>query len=374
MGVYLRGNRWMVFCHDEKRKRHDKSFGAGDAAQQKAEEFDAAVKQARKDGWNPSFAELLATLVKVDAAPTDPKRITFEELCEAYLNDRIISGTAEEKLRGLKAIIKNTYFAYLDKDKPAADFTYLGDIAPFLKAMCSPKPDGKLRAQGTINRYGDYLAAIFNFGERVGLITNNPVKGRRKAKEVPREVKLTVADIEKIMDAAEPHIRWAIEVCFNLGTRSGASELLALKWENVDFEKAQVRIFAIKTKTYRTVPVSESFLQRLKEQFRVAETDHLIEYKGRPIKNIAKGFRSACKAAGIPYHARMYDLRHMYASTMLASGADLKAVSLLMGHADVTMTANTYYQYIPGEKEKAVSKLPCLSSRKPDIKIRRAAQ
>jgi len=54
----------------------------------------------------------------------------------------------------------------------------------------------------------------------------------------------------------------------------------------------------------------------------------------------------------------MYDLRHLFATTMLSKGADLAAVSKLMGHSRVTMTADTYYQYLQGEKERAVGLLP----------------
>jgi site-specific recombinase XerD len=50
--------------------------------------------------------------------------------------------------------------------------------------------------------------------------------------------------------------------------------------------------------------------------------------------------------AGINVPTRMYDLRHLYATTMLTNGADLAAVSTLMGHSTITMTADTYYQYI----------------------------
>ena len=47
-------------------------------------------------------------------------------------------------------------------------------------------------------------------------------------------------------------------------------------------------------------------------------------------------------------------------SIMLANGADLAAVSKLMGHSTVKMTADVYYHYLEGEKEKAVGKLPSL--------------
>lgn len=164
------------------------------------------------------------------------------------------------------------------------------------------------------------------------------------------------------MKVAGKHVQWAIEVCFNLGTRTGPSELLALKWENVDFDKAEVLIYGSKTKSFRTVPVTPDFLTRLKEKKAEARTEYIVEYKGRQVKSLAHGFKNACVAAGITYPVCMYDLRHLFASTMLANGADLAAVSKLMGHAKITMTANVYYQYMQGEKERAVSLLPKLAA------------
>lgn len=133
-----------------------------------------------------------------------------------------------------------------------------------------------------------------------------------------------------------------------------------MKWDNVDFNNGEVLIYASKTKTYRKVPVSKSFLPRLQEMKNTSKSGYVIEYHGRQVKKIAKAFRTACKNAGITYPVRMYDLRHMFATIMLSNGADLAAVSKLMGHSRVDMTANVYYQYMQGEKERAVNLLPVL--------------
>ena len=50
----------------------------------------------------------------------------------------------------------------------------------------------------------------------------------------------------------------------------------------------------------------------------------------------------------------MYDLRHLFATTLLSKGADLAAVSKMMGHATVKMTADTYYHYMGRRPSKAV--------------------
>lgn len=173
-------------------------------------------------------------------------------------------------------------------------------------------------------------------------------------------MQIGVDDLKRIMEYAEPHIRWAMEVCFNLGTRPGPSELFALRWEHVDFEAGSVRIYATKTKTFRTVPVTHAFLGRLREMKDKSQSSYVIEYRGKPLTTIRKSFKTACMKAGIKVPVRMYDLRHLFATTMLSNGAELAAVSKLMGHSTVKMTADVYCHYLEGEKEKAVGKLPSL--------------
>ncbi|MCR5563144.1 MAG: tyrosine-type recombinase/integrase, partial [Desulfovibrio sp.] len=71
-----------------------------------------------------------------------------------------------------------------------------------------------------------------------------------------------------------------------------------------------------------------------------------------------KAFKSACDRAEIPYQVRMYDFRHLYATMMLNNGADLAAVSRLMGHSRISTTANNYYETRSSEMKRAVSLLP----------------
>ena len=51
----------------------------------------------------------------------------------------------------------------------------------------------------------------------------------------------------------------------------------------------------------------------------------------------------------------------MYATYMLNSGGDLAAVSAMLGHSDVSLTANTYYQAMSKEKQRSANLLPTLN-------------
>ena len=390
MGVYQRDGRYMVYWQ-ENGKRHDKSFGRGDDARLRAEAFDLVIQQAKAEGIAPvQVAPVIETVagpvldaqnavpavdsvVQVAAAPAAAPAvaqvmpspvagITFGQLSMMYLDHLRVSGRTEKHIASLENLLKRMFFDILGRDTPVAGMTYLKDIVPFIRQMQGvSEQTGKPRSQASVNRYCDYVDAIFNFGMEMELISKSPMKGRKKAKEQPRDVQVSVDDIRRIMDHAEPHIRWAMEACFNLGTRPGPSELFALRWEHVDFDGCTVRIYATKTKTFRTVPVTESFLDRLREMRDKSQSGFIVEYEGKPLTTIRRSFNTACEKAGITVDVRMYDLRHLFATTMLANGADLAAVSKLMGHSTVKMTADVYYHYLEGEKEKAVGKLPSLA-------------
>ena len=291
----------------------------------------------------------------------EPSGITLAELGKKYLDHMRASGRTEKHIRNIERLLDHQFVPVIG-DKPVDSLTYQGDMVPFILHFKGVSGStGKERSQYTVNKYCDYLSFIFNFGIDNGFTQVNPLKNWKKPKVQPWDLKLTLDDARKIMEHAEPHLKWAMEVCFNLGTRPGESELLSLKWDDVDFAAGNVRIYASKTKTYRTVPINPDFLKRMEAEKKESVSGFVIEYMGRGLTTIRKSFKNACQRAGITYQTRMYDLRHLFATTLLNKGADLAAVSKMMGHSTVKLTADTYYHYMEGEKERAVRLLPGLA-------------
>jgi len=371
MGVYQRDSRWMVYWHSNG-KRHDKSFGRGELGQAKAQVFDKAVQDALAKGLpipDPALLTAPVQVVKTVSMTNEPSSqvlgqqpagMTLSDLGARYLDHMRASGRTDNHIRNIERLLANKFIPVLG-DKPVDSMTYQGDMVPFILHFKGISDTTKKeRSQVTINKYCDYLNFIFHFGIANDFTKVNPLKNWKKAKTQPREMKLTLEDAKKIMACAEPHLKWAMEVCFNIGARPGESELLALKWEHVDFGAGTVRIYATKTKTYRIVPINANFLKRMEQVRATSQSGFIIEYNGKSVTRIVKSFRNACTRAGLTYPTRMYDLRHLFATTLLCKGADLAAVSKMMGHSTVKMTADTYYHYMEGEKERAVNLLPAL--------------
>jgi integrase len=66
--------------------------------------------------------------------------------------------------------------------------------------------------------------------------------------------------------------------------------------------------------------------------------------------DVNKDFKVACKFAGVP-QIRFHELRHTHATMLLQLGENPKVVSERLGHADVTITLNTYSHVLPTMQE-----------------------
>nr|WP_321258946.1 site-specific integrase [uncultured Pseudodesulfovibrio sp.] len=339
MSVHKRKNNgtYYVSYRDDHGKQRTKSFGKGAAGKRDAEAFDHEVKSKKLRGQK--------------VMPPN-NGMYLDELAQAWINVKKAEGKGGRWLKDWASILNNSFLPGL----PTVPVNALTqeDILSFVMKRYAK------RSHTTRNRYLSYLKVMFNFGLDHNLIDSNPLEKWKKTKEKPRQSTLTFRQLKKIKKHAAPHLAWALDVAFHLGVRTGQSELLSLRWENVDWENNEVRIFATKTNTWRVVPVSDFFLGELNRKLREAKTAYIVEYRGRPVKSIRKAFRTACTKAGIEESVITYDIRHLFATSLLNKGGDLASVSAMMGHASTKMTADQYYHSLKSEKTRTIKLLPNL--------------
>ncbi|MFW5836866.1 MAG: tyrosine-type recombinase/integrase, partial [Desulfovibrionaceae bacterium] len=111
------------------------------------------------------------------------------------------------------------------------------------------------------------------------------------------------------------------------------------------------------------VDLREDFQERLKAW--KAEDDKqgipwVIHYRKKPVTSVKGAWKRACEKVGITRGIRPYDLRHAFATEVLAQGGDVKAVAEIMGHADTTMIHKHYQHVLNKQKKAAIDKLPSL--------------
>jgi len=163
---------------------------------------------------------------------------------------------------------------------------------------------------------------------------------------------LSVEQVERLLAAPEGdgplalRDRAALEMLYATGAR--ASEVCGLDVGSVNFEYRFVRCFGKRMKE-RLVPVGTRALEALKdylERGRPAlakggsEQALFLSRTGRRMTRRVLWHRVGkhARAAGIGARVHPHMLRHSFASHMLAGGADLRAVQLMLGHADIATT------------------------------------
>ena len=196
------------------------------------------------------------------------------------------------------------------------------------------------------------------WGEQ-GEVTHNPADGVRAPKAAkPLPKALSVEHAVALADAApaaEEDPRTAardhaiVELLYGCGLRIG--ELVALDVRpggagHIDIADATAHVLGKGSKR-RSVPVGRSALAALQawlalrdELARDGEAALFVGARGARLG--ASAIRARLKAlalrAGLPTHVHPHMLRHSFASHLLQSSGDLRAVQELLGHANITTT------------------------------------
>lgn len=160
------------------------------------------------------------------------------------------------------------------------------------------------------------------------------------------------------------------------GIRIG--ELCALQWKDIDLEKriltvsktmqrVQIQDGDKKTKLIVTEPKSESSRRKIPipqgmalflEKFKGKDSEYIVSGKEKPIEPRAMQYRfqKILKNVNLP-SVHFHALRHIFASTCIKLGFDVKALSELLGHSTVELTLNRYVHSSFEQKIKYMERL-----------------
>jgi integrase/recombinase XerC len=200
---------------------------------------------------------------------------------------------------------------------------------------------------GTLHHMLSACRSFFNFLARDGAVTANPAAGvhspklRRKLPEV-LDVDEVAALLEFPPDDPEAvRDRALFELLYSSGLR--VSELTGVRWRDLDQREGLVRVTGKGSKT-RIVPVGAkalTALAALRAQDHPLENDVLVHGRlGKPLTPNGVRLRLKRRARDQGVWKRVYPhlLRHSFASHMLESSGDLRAVQEMLGHADIATT------------------------------------
>lgn len=211
------------------------------------------------------------------------------------------------------------------------------------------------------------LTAIFNYAIRFHNLDKNPchIAGSIGKKDADEMQILSLQEFNKMIDCVtDKENKFFYIILFWTGMRKG--ELLALTYEDVDFENKTIMInknFQIvkreklitdpKTpRGRRVIAVNDIVLNCIKElwstSYKPNKTDKIFYLSKDSLK---RQLDTACKKAGVP-RIRVHDLRHSHASYLLSNGVNIVILSRRLGHEKVQTTLNIYCHICPSSEDR----------------------
>jgi integrase/recombinase XerD len=226
----------------------------------------------------------------------------------------------------------------------------------------------------TANRRLTVLKRYFRWAFREHLIPADPTLKLQAAKQALRVPKtLTEAQVEALLWAPDTQTplgvrdRTMLELMYASGLR--VSELVTLKVFNVSLSDNVLRVFG-KGNKERLVPFGEvaslwlgRYLAEARRELLAgkATEDLFVTYRGAKAGSAMSRVmfwlivKKHALAAGMASTLSPHTLRHAFATHLLNHGADLRAVQMLLGHADISTT--TIYTHVARERLKVLHAL-----------------
>ena len=255
--------------------------------------------------------------------------------------------------------------------------------AELLKQVCENKGLSKKTIQDVIICLKNILkvANILEVAETKTISVlwgtgNNEVKKQVEAYNKDQVRKL-VASLEE----APSFKNLGLLITIYSGMRIG--EVCALQWKDIDLEEKVIRvnksiqriyteedttgkmktellISTPKTKSsQREIPIVQPLFKMMKDFAKICRPDYFV-CSGTTTPIEPRTYRSyymkKIEEIGLP-HLKFHGLRHTFATQLIASKADVKTVSAILGHSDITTTLNTYVHPSRDDKRNALSKL-----------------
>jgi integrase/recombinase XerC len=273
------------------------------------------------------------------------------------------------------------FFAYIDKEGVLFDKVDRLLIRDYLSTEL-----GRGVGARSCQRRLSALRRFYAYLKTQGYVAVNPFKMVQAPKKPVRYPKaLTIEEVEALFsanakrgDLLAARDQAILELLYASGMR--ASELVSVKYQQIDFRSRMIRVFG-KGKKERLVPFSKtaavamldywkSLRPRLLAKHKTGDPSDVFFLNDRGSKLTVRGLEFILNAVeaktGIHLGLHPHELRHTFATHLLENGADLRLIQELLGHASLNTTQvythvssqsmkNQYETYFPrnGKPPKA---------------------
>ena len=266
----------------------------------------------------------------------------IERFCRHLANERGLSAhTVQGYRRDLAA------FARYVGSRRVSDWR--GVDARFVRGFVAWRHRSSVGGR-SIQRGLSALRTFFDYCVREGAMTGNParaVSAPKASRRLPNVLDIDRAGALMELDGDDPlglRDRAMLELTYSSGLR--LSELCGLAVADVDLEGGLVRVFG-KGRKARVVPVGRHARDAVRAWLAVraalagrGESALFVSRRGSRIspRTVQARFARHALVRGVGVHVHPHMLRHSFATHLLESSGDLRAVQELLGHADIGTT------------------------------------
>lgn len=353
-------------------------------------------KETRKYKWHTGYSkesdaekELAKLVVSVHAGDyIEPSKMTVKEYLQYWLENHAKIALARKTWQEYEGCLKRRIYDEIGPI-PLSKIKAL-HIQQFINKVCSPA--GYNLSNRTARLDLAIISGAFKQAVYWGFIASNPCAGVRQPRSTKSEMHiLTKEQIREVQSylADNPDFLTVFQIALWSGARRG--EILALKWQDVDFagkrlmirrsvdnaNRSEIEDKETKSGRERSVPIAEEFktileawekeskarLLALGEHLKSSHYVCLRKDGERMMPNWAShSWGKTAKAIGAE-NVRFHDIRHTFASLMLEAGVHPKAVSDMLGHSSIDITMNIYSHIMPHILDDAAEKLAKIMSK-----------
>lgn len=286
-----------------------------------------------------------------------PSKLTLAEYLETWLAERCVPRLAPKTIEGYRICVYKHIVPSIGEMKLSA-----------LKPLHLQSLYSRLLAQGLSKRTVEYVHAVLHASLKQAVkwqvLERNPAEATEPPRPQRQEAEsLSQEQVQPFLQAVkdiQPSLYELVFVALTTGLRRG--ELLALRWEDVDFEHDMLRVrrSLVKIKGEiinktpksgkgRSVPLIED-VSRLLKELRLRTPHELVFcYRdGAPLdpSTVTHQFLQIVRKAGYG-NLTFHGLRHSFATILLENDTNLKVTQELLGHSNEAITANIYSHVKP---------------------------
>ena len=325
--VFKHKQKWYISYYFEGR-RYRRAIGSN---KKKAEE---ALKKIEGDIVSRRFG-----------LPQEVKKISFEDLAEYWLEQYSKVNNSPSQYQKNRERLEKHLIPYFQ------DTAVCRINAKMIEEYIASKVE-KIKP-ATINRTLSILSKMFNDAIRWGYLKENPMKQISKLREEQEAFNYLPQDeARKLLENCSEDF-YPI-CCCALYTGMRVSEILGLKWKNVDLKERIITVEKSKGKRIRYIPIHQHLLEVLKKMKKNSSSELVFPNREGKIRkrDLRSVLNNALKTAGLR-RIRFHDLRHTFASNFVMQGGSILSLQKILGHQDLKMTLR-YAHLAPSFLQKEI--------------------